>query len=202
MKERIIRPEMVKFIDGKLMDNGLAKHHVQNKNPRGLMVEAIRVCVGITEKTGKNDGFMVELIQDTVGGVSNEAWCMSTQQTILAYAELKTGIKSPLLATEHCLTLFRWVKQNRPDLLVKYNPLPGAITIWRHGNTENGHTEMVLDADETIFHAVGGNTSGYLSMPEAIYGNKVNREGNGLFYTLRSRHGDGDMKVMGFIKPF
>lgn len=206
-KVREIRPEMVKYIDAKLMDSGLAKHHVQNKNPRGLMVEAARVLVGITEKTGKNDGFYVELIQDTVGGVNNEAWCMATQQTLLAYVELKTGIKSPLLATEHCTTLWMWVLKNRPDLIVKYNPLAGALAIWKHGKTAveklpAGHTEMVLDCDEKVFHAVGGNTTGWFTEKEAQAGKRVNREGNSLVYTLRSRAGDGDMELLGFIKPY
>lgn len=205
---RVIQPDMVKFIDNKLMHNGLAKLHVQNKNPRGLMVEAARMLVGITELTGKNDGFEVVLIQKTVDGkAQREAYCMATQQTLIAYVELKTGVKSPLLATEHCTTLWNWVKKNCPEQLVKYNPLPGALAIWQHGDAPvetkpPGHTEMVLDADEEIFHAVGGNTSGWLTEAEAQAGKRVNREGNGVFYTLRSRHGEGDMKLLGFIKPF
>ena len=197
MKTRSIRMEMVSFLDERLAGNGLAKLHIANKNPRGLMVEAAKVCVGIKEATGKNDGVMVNLIQDTVGDASELPWCMSFVQTMLAYAEVKTGIASKLPATEGCLDLFRWVKRNDPSMFVKYNPLSGAIIIWRHGKTENGHTGLVLDCDEGMFHAVEGNTSGYLSKDAP-----VDRNGNGVFYTARSRYGNGDMAIMGFIKPY
>jgi hypothetical protein len=126
---------------------------------------------------------------------------MSFQQTLISYSEIKTGIACKLLATEHCLTLFNWVKKNHPEMLVKNNPLSGAIAIWQHGDTQKGHTGLVLDSDENIFYAVEGNASGYLSKEKAISG-KINREGNGVFYTKRSRAGDGNMKLLGFIKPW
>ena len=205
---RVIQDQMFFFIEKRLMDNGLAQLHIKNRNPRGLLVEAARVLVGIKELTGNNDGFEVSLIQKTVDGkAQREAYCMATQQTLIAYVERKLGIISPLLATEHCTTLWNWVVKNHPELLVKWNPLPGALAIWKHGDAPvetkpPGHTEMVLDADEKIFHAVGGNTSGWTTYDAAEAGKRVNRDGNGVYYTVRSRKGEGEMQLVGFIKPF
>ena len=98
------------------------------------------------------------------------------------------------MATEHCLTLWNSTPLEQK---VKISPLAGAIAIWRHGTTTNGHTEIVLDCDESIFFAIGGNTSGVVDPSKP-----VSREGNGVFYTKRSRFGEGDMHLMGFIKPF
>lgn len=196
---RKIKNEMIAFIDKALEKNGLAQEHIKIKNARGLMVEAAKACVGQREATGKNDGFFVELAQQTVDGRAHgEAWCLAFVQTMLAYAEFKTGIQSPLYATEHCQTL--WAKT--PDVQkVKNIPLAGAIVIWKHGNTSNGHTGIILDCDGTEFSAVEGNASGYL-VPVTKEIKNVNREGNGVFYTRRSKLGNGDMKVLGFIKPW
>ena len=202
MKRRSITAKTILFLDSALRLNGLAQDHIKNKNARGLLVEAAKACVGQKEKTGKNDGEFVEEIQKTVDGRANgEAWCMAFVQTMIAYVEFKLGIVSPLLATEHCLTLWENTKEKLPDQLVKYSPLAGAIIIWQHGDTSNGHTGFVLSCDEKEFNAVEGNASGYL-VPVTATQSSVNREGNGVFYTHRNRMGNGDMKVLGFIKPF
>ena len=192
---RKIQPELVSYIDKRISWGGLAQYHLQTKNARGLMVEAAKACVGIKELTGRNDGRLVELIQKTVDGkAQGEAWCLAQVQSMIAYAEFKTGVKSPLMATEHCLTLWNGTPIEQK---VKISPLAGAIAIWRHGTTTNGHTEIVLDCDESVFNAVGANTSGVVDPSKP-----VNREGNGVFYTKRSRFGEGDMHLLGFIKPF
>lgn len=134
------------------------------------------------------------VIRDEFGDSIVVGNCMAQVQSMIAYAEFKTGVKSPLMATEHCLTLWNGTPIEQK---VKIMPLAGAIAIWRHGTTTNGHTEIVLDCDESIFFAIGGNTSGVVDPSKP-----VNREGNGVFYTKRSRFGEGDMKLLGFIKPF
>ncbi len=196
---RKLKNEIIVFLNNALEKNGLAQEHIKNKNARGLMVEAAKACVGQREATGKNDGFFVELAQQTVDGRAHgESWCMAFVQTMIAYAELKTGIQSPLFATEHCQTL--WAKTADVQK-VKNIPLAGAIVIWKHGNTSNGHTGIVLDCDGTTFSTVEGNTSGYLVTPRE-QSKDVQRNGNGVFYNIRSKVGTGDMRVLGFIKPF
>lgn len=196
---REIQNAMVQFIDERLKLNGLAQLAIEEKNPRALMIEAAKVCVGIREKTNNNDGPMVELIQKTIGDASNEAWCMAFVQTCVAYAELKTGVKSPLKVSEHCMTTWH----NTPvDQRVKYHPLPGAIVIWRHGNGSSGHTGIILGADRDTFLAVEGNTT------SGKAGDKIIREGGGVYFTERSMQGFPEIKtksemiLIGFLKPF
>ena len=198
---RRIEPELVSYIDKRISWEGLAQYHLQTKNARGLMVEAAKACVGIKERTGRNDGRLVELIQKTVDGVADGApWCMSQVQSMIAYAEFKTGVRSPLMATEHCLTLWN---STPIEQKVKISPLAGAIAIWRHGTTTNGHTGIVLDCDESVFFSVEGNSSGsFTPLLDSSAQAVIEREGNAVVYTKRSRTTNGEMKLLGFIKPF
>lgn len=196
---RKIRPELVEYFDKKLAENGLAQHTMKTKDARTLMVEAAKACVGIKEKTGNNDGEMVELMQKTSGGSKGHEWCMYFVQSCIAYAEVKTGKVSPLPSYGHCLTV--WSK-TKPENKVKVHPLPGAIPIWRHGSSQDGHTEVLLGADPSTMKCVGGNTSG------ADNTGKITREGNGVFFTSRSMQGfpniksSASMKLVGFLIPF
>lgn len=196
---RSIEIDMVLFLDKKLEGNGLALQAIKDKNPRQLMIEAAKVCVGIREKSNRNDGPMVELIQETIGSANNEAWCMSFAQSMIAYAEFKTQVLSLIHPSEHCLTT--WNKTPKKQR-VKTHPLPGAIAIWRHGSSTNGHTGIILGADNKLFQAVEGNTT------EGKYGDKIVRDGGGIYFTERSMQGFPDvskksgMILLGFLKPF
>lgn len=196
---RKIEPSLVAYFDQKLSLNGLAQHAIKTKDPRTLMIEAARVCVGIKEKTGKNDGPLVEAMQKTSGGSKGQAWCMYFVQACIAYAELKTGKKSSFPTGGGVLNVWRATTLAQR---VKTHPMPGAIPIWRHGTSAQGHTEILLGADEKEMKCVGGNTSG------ADTSGKVTREGNGVYFTTRSMQGfpkltgAAKMKLLGFIIPF
>lgn len=190
-----IQPKMVSFLDERLKDNGLAKHAIDIKDARTLMVEAAKVCVGIREKTNNNDGPMVELIQKTIGNADHESWCMSFVQTCAAYAALKCGVPTKLFESEHCLTVFSNTDQAQR---VKSIPLAGAVVIYQHGNTSSGHTGIVLSSDGQTFHAIEGNTTAGSNNPNG----PVERNGGGVYYTTRSSSGTGDMRIRGYLKPF
>lgn len=191
---RELRPEMIEFFNQKLVGNGLYQDAFLKKDARTIMRLAAQVCVGIREQGGNNRGPMVSLIQDTVGGPDHVAWCMSFVQTCIGYAELKTGAKSGVAVGEHCLTVWRQTPEGQR---VKFTPLAGAIVIWRHGSSDAGHTGIVESCDETSFFAYEGNTESGLN-PNG----KVERDGGGVYHTHRARSGNGDMKVVGFLKPF
>lgn len=195
---RELEREMFKYLEAKLKTNGLAQEALKLGLPRIFMVQAASACVGIREKTGKNDGPMVELIQETVGGHSNEAWCMSFVQTILSYTEEKFGIKSQIAVSESCDEV--WMNTPK-DRRVERIPLPGAIVIWGHYNSRGqytgGHTGILLSCGKTTFHAIEGNTEGGLNPDGAVV-----REGGGVYLTHRNIDANGEMKVRGFLKPF
>lgn len=192
---RHIQQKMIDYLDEKLRTNGLAHDAILRGDARTLFLQACCACVGIREATGNNDGPMVELLQKTIGSASQEAWCMSFMQTCIAYAEVKAGAKSPLVASEHCLTVW---SETPVEQRVKIYPLPGAVVIWRHGNTSNGHTGCVLGTDGNTFQGVEGNTNAGSDDPSGA----VVREGGGVYFTHRSLGGAGEMKVVGFLKPF
>lgn len=191
---RNIEPQMVTYLDQKLASNGLAQQAIKEKDARLLFRLAAEACVGIQEATGQNDGKMVELIQKTIGDAVGEPWCMAFVQTCIAYAEVKTGVKSPIIPSEHCQTVYN--KTPRAQR-VKLVPLPGALMIFADVGKSSGHVEVVLGSDGNTVHCVGGNTSGSKS-PDA----PVNREGNGVFYTVRSAKGTKSRRIMGYLKPF
>jgi hypothetical protein len=191
---RQIEKKMIDFLDKKLALNGLAQEAIKSKDARSLIWLAATACVGIKEATGRNDGEFIRLIQETVGGASGEAYCLAGVQTCIAYAEHKTGVISPLYATEHCQTL--WAKTPAKQR-VKILPLAGAIAVWADVGKSTGHVEIVLSCDGKNFNAVGFNTSGTLKPNET-----VNREGNGVFYTVRSMSSSKTRKLLGFIKPY
>lgn len=191
---RKIHPEMRKFLDEKLKGDALAAHAIKTRNPRLLMVRAASVCVGIVEATGKNDGRIIELIQKTSGGGKGDAYCMFACQTWIAYAEDMFQMKSPVFGSGHCLTVWN----NTPaEHRVRFIPLPGAIAIYRHGSTTNGHAETVIAADEGTFHAVGANTTAGTNTAGSIV-----RDGGGIHFTERSMKPSGSMRLLGFLKPF
>lgn len=193
MMERKLEKKMIEYIDQKLSGNGLAVESVLKKDARTLMRLAAQACVGVRED-GYNSGPIVTLIQDTVGGPDHVAWCMSFVQTAIAYAELRTGKKSPVFASEHVLTT--WNETPRVQRVIKI-PLGGAIAIWRHGNSSSGHTGIVESCDGETFHAVEGNTGSGISP-----GGKIVREGDGVYFTHRAMDPVGEMRLLGFIKPF
>lgn len=193
---RQIEPKMVEFLDQKLANNGLAQHAIAEKDARQLFILAAQACVGIREVGGNNSGPMVELIQETIGGHSKESWCMAFMQTCIAYAELKTGMVSLVAAGEHCLTV--WALTPKSER-VKIFPLPGAIVIWQHGKSQDGHTGCFLEADDKRknMRMVEGNTESGLN-PKG----DVERDGGGVYLTSRNVIKNGSMKVVGFLKPF
>jgi hypothetical protein len=191
---RKIEAELVSYIDSKLIHNGSAVEAIAKKDARAIFGYAAEALVGIREATNSNDGPMVKLLQETVGSANGEAWCMSFVMSCLAYAELRSERQSRLPATEHCLTLW----QSSPlSLRVHYRPLKGAIAIWQHGETTNGHTGVFIEARGLEFTAVEGNTSSGLKADGSI-----EREGGGSYRTSRNFKGNGSMKLRGFLKPF
>lgn len=185
---------MEAFIDEKLKGFGAAKDAIEKRDARLVLQYAALACVGIKEHGGANMGKYVRLITDTVDEPGAIPWCMALVQTCIAYAEKKTHKVSPLVASEHCMTVWR---DTSKDQRVRFFPLPGAIIIWRHGSSENGHTGIFLEGDNKSFFAVEGNTSSGLDSHDEVV-----REGDGCYRTKRPMGKVGNMNLVGFLKPF
>ena len=188
---RKITDKMEAFIDGKLKNHGAAQLAIKNKDARNLMIYAAEACVGIVEQGGNNKGLFIVEIQKTVDNqAQSEPYCMAAVQTWLAYAEKKSGVKSPVFETEHCMTAFR---KTPVSSRVKKIPAPGAIIIWKNGNTDSGHTGLVLDfqGDKNKIETLEANT-----------GSGSMFDGDGIYIRQRSKVKDGKLVVQGYLIPF
>lgn len=193
---RHIQPAMVDWLRSKLAGFGLFADALARKDARTIYLLANQACVGIREKTGHNDGPLVELMQRTVGTADGESWCMSAQQTCVAFAEELTGVASLLPVGEHCMTVWR---ASLGDLRVQTIPLPGALTIWNHAGSDAGHCGCVgsYDLHDGTFESYEGNTGRGIGA-----GGEVQREGDGFYRTQRRNGATGNMRLVGWLKPF
>lgn len=190
---RKLEPELISYIDNKLKDNAVAQNAIASKHCDTLSVEVAKTLVGIKEKTGHNDGVLVELLQKVAGGHKGDPWCAFTQMCIIGYVELKTGIKSKVPNSGSCAGIRHSVPV---ELIIKGVPRAGDLCIWIHENG-NGHIGMVCSADNEFMFLVEGNTSAGLD-PDG----KVDRDGQGCYYTKRSAHPTGEMKIKMLVRPF
>lgn len=196
---RVLSTELIKYIDDKLINNAIAINARHEKHCDTLSVEVAKCLVGIKEKTGRNDGVLVELLQKVSGGHRGDAWCAFTQMAIIGYVELVTGIKSKVKNSGSCASI-RAGAENTPEIIIKGIPRAGDLCIWIHtqGSLKgNGHIGMVCSANEEIMFLVEGNTSQGLD-PDG----KVESNGQGCHYTKRSMHPKGDMQIKMFVRPF
>lgn len=193
---RDIKQELVKWLDAKLRADKAAKAAIAEGDARTVFRLAAQACNGIREKGGNNRGPLVELLQRTIGTADGEAWCMAFVQSMIGYAEVKTGRASQIIASEHCLTVWN---DSPKACRVKECPAPGAIVVWRHGKTTSGHTGVVLGCSGkgAELRTVEGNTEGGRG-----YGGEIVREGGGVYLNARPWGGVGSMKLVGFLIPF
>lgn len=193
MSTRTLQAKLAQFIEIRLTGNPAYLQALAARDARTIFRLAGETLEGIRETTD-NAGPLVELIQRTLGGADKEPWCMSLVQSCLAFAELKTGLRSPIHASEHCMTVWR----NTPAAQrVQTIPAVGAIIIWRHGSTDSGHTGITIaPVAGRTFRAIEGNTS------SGVVGGKIERDGGGVYRTERSLDGAGNMRIVGFLKPF
>jgi len=186
---RNLEQELVRWIDEKLKSNGLAQQAIKDKDARLVFGLAAESLVGVYEQGGNNNGPMVRLIQETIGGADREPWCMALVQSCLAYAELKTGAKSPIVSSEHCMTVWNDTPKTSR---VKTLPKRYAIIIWVNGKGPAGHTGILLEpSPRKTFTSVEGNT-----------GSDGSRDGDGVYYKTRDWFRSGSLKRVGFLKPF
>ncbi len=180
---RELNPLIEKFIDART-----APYDAKTITPTALLVNALKSMVGLSEEGGNNRGALVSAIQDTVGAPDPWAWCLSLQQTAIAYVENKLHVVCDVLPHEHCLTLFNDAKKRKK--IVK-DPSIGDLIVWQHGATTSGHVGCVIEAGPLLL-CIEGNT--------AADSDTVQRDGDVVALKKRSRSGSGSMRVLGFVR--
>lgn len=162
-----------------------------------LIDEATR-WIGIREEGGDNHGAIVEMFQKKSGAPLGVAWCMCFVQFCAQavdnlkstfYADSAPELKLPKGAA--CLDVWH----RAPEEFKSQNPSPGAVVIWRHGQTYQGHAGIVVSVNEEAgtFETIEGNTSS---------ADHVERNGDGVYRKIRKLHPTGEMELVGFIYPW
>lgn len=192
-RKRRLHPLLRKMIEDSLFKDGLPESFI--KKDTGRMMFDVSRCLLSMEirETDNNKGFKVGLIQSVIGEETEtgdgQPWCMSFVQNCVAFVEDYLQKESGLLDSEHCMSTLRHAKDN---YLLLEKPKLGCIIVWEHGNTDQGHTGIVVELRGlTELATIEGNT-----------GDRSFRDGDGVFLRNRSRYQDGDMIVRGFIDAF
>lgn len=192
---RILQPKLKSFFLYNLKNDRIFSEAVNKLDCATIMCEAGRVAVGHMELTGNNDGTFVELVEQTVDGISeNEAYCIAGGMTLIAFTEYVTGIKSRMPSGEHCMTVWRAMPS---DLKVAKKDLrPGDSLFYNHEGTDNGHYETIIEVHPDHMICVGFNTTA------GTIGGQIVREGGGVYLTNRPYTQVGDMIIVGFARAF
>lgn len=162
---RSVNPKLVEIVRSDLAARGVDPAKI---GPRHLKYQIALVLNDWhqTEDKGNNQSKSgrIELIQDTIGGVSAEAYCMSTQQSLVGLTEVIGGYISNLPASEGCSETFRQCKEKGVKILKPdSNEIqPTDIALWEliPGQSKNGHTGMVKEVRANKkFGTIEGNTT-------------------------------------------
>jgi len=172
---RTLPKELEKFFDSK---------NITATDPVEFVIACARACVGINEVGGNNRGRMVELFQAVVRTPVGSPWCVDFIQAIVAYVELKLGIKSPVPSTDACLVLLKYGQ-------IKKTGDIGDIIVWEMPNGGR-HCGLIVGQNATRWTTIEGNTSSA----------GFNRDGDGVFIKNRIRGGHDTFKEAGFLRTF
>ena len=157
---------------------------VSTKNGNYLAGLAAQACsaLKIREKTNKNDGVMVELIQKVGGGRKGWAWCMYEVQACVGIAEILTDESSDFPYSGSCASVRNAAKKIEGIVVPIERSEFGDcwIKVYANGTGHTGIFEKWIKAGSTAY-LNEGNTSGGSDKP----GGPVVREGGGSYRTAR-----------------
>ena len=116
---------------------------IESKDGSYLTGLAARACTAlqIREKTNKNDGVMVEMIQKVGGGKKGWAWCMYQVQACIGVAEKLTGITSLFPVTGSCASAREGIAKIKGFGIDFSRSKFGVVWIKKYPNG-TGHTEI------------------------------------------------------------
>lgn len=157
-------------------------------DPTAMMRAVAAGCDGLT------DVAKIDLFRKTVNpNPTGEAWCADFLQSLIAYAELKTGKSSFNIAvTESARNLWTLSK----NAFVVQTPEPGDLIIWGVRDSWQGHCGIITGSDSLLYYTVEGNTTPYGQAGE------IQREGLGVYAKKRAKRGSKTFLELGFLRPF
>lgn len=141
-------------------------------------------------ETAPNRGETVDRFCRALNESISHAWCGAFVAFCIKEIEARHSAKSGLTLSEHVLTMWNLNPLHRVSF-----PEVGAIAIWRRKGTISGHCGIVTEVDPKgeKFETIEGNTS-------AARG--VDRDGDGVFKKPNNMTGNGQFRLLGFLRPF
>lgn len=195
-KTRFLHPTLRTMIESKVFPGGKIPDCFKNKEVQNCVVEVARAMEGLNvrEQGGNNRGMIVGLIQSVIGPVvkngTGDAWCMSTDQCIIAFLEDYFGVESPIVDSEHCVTVHNSAK--KVDGLIADSCEFGTFWIARQGTSSRGHTGTVLDVLK----------NGRMNTFEGNTGNDSIRDGDGAYFRTRYQNKNGNLQTLSFVRLY
>lgn len=192
-KARKLHPKLRAKMEAVVFPGGVIPKCFLDMDPQACVIYVAEKfeTLKIREVGGNNRGEMVGLIQAIIGPYNpkgtGDAWCMSTDQCVIALIEDYFQIESPVLDSEHCVTT--WNHAKKISGLTSSACVAGSFWLAQHGNTTSGHTGTVLKV-------LSGNKMGTF---EGNTGDSSIRDGDGAFLRTRDQKQNGDLKTLGFV---
>lgn len=144
-----------------------------SQEPKHLQIA--NTFVGTVEKTGHNDGPVIEHIIKKMGGAKGSSYCAY----FVSYCLDSARVKTPTVRSGLARSFRRKNSIPARDVLIgKVKIPPGTIIVWEKGETINGHTGFVKTWGKRYGTTVEGNTSPGTSGSQA--------NGDGIWFRKRS----------------
>lgn len=195
-RQRFLHPGLRALLEAKVFpDKKIPQCFIDKNIPQCVITVAKALeSLHIREEGGNNRGQMVGMIQGIIGAYSpsgtGDAWCMSTDQCIVAFIEDFFQVESPILDSEHCVTVFNAAKKFNGLIAPKCEE--GTLWIAKHGDTSNGHTGIVI----------AEKFAGRMDTFEGNTGDSSMRDGDGAYFRSRYQGKNGDLKTLGFVRVY
>ena len=154
------------------------------------LVDEAKKWVGVKESGGRYRGPEIEMFQKSVSPADvGFPWCACFVHYCVQKVADQNSIMPKLVKSAGVLDMWN----RTPKELRLTDPKPGCVVVWQHGHTAEGHTGIVTEVEERIFHTVEGDTSD---------SSGIDRLGNGCYEKIRHRHPQGSMRLLGYLDPF
>jgi hypothetical protein len=150
--------------------------------------------VGVRERTGRNDGYMVEKYLTSVGLLRGNPYCAAGQYWSFYVSAMALSLNAsmiPVLKTGIANSMYNDAMSK--GVRAKFVPERNDLVVWRQKNSSHGHIERVFKVlSAGWMMTIGFNTSGYNEQNQA--------EGEGVFIKKRNVYYPlGRMAIRGLI---
>lgn len=194
-KSRHLHPTLRLLIEEKLFPGRAIPTSFANRDLREMVksVAMVLESLHIREVGGNNKGELVGYIQSIIGTYrangTGDAYCMSTDQCIIAFIEDFLMTESPAPDGENCMDVFN--RAMKIAGLISDVCVSGTFFIGQHGKSSQGHTGVVLSV-------LPGNKM------RTFEGNTGSGSGGaeGGYFRTRDQKQNGDLRTRGFLCIF